>query len=119
MAQEDDKEFRSINKILGTQASLGPIPAELVFPFALIALLSYFICRGIFALSWLWTVLCAGWLGGTWWILTNTRNWRYLSKFIGVPKWTRGMARYQSLLHRGSNESKNQNTKRKHRRPKR
>ena len=108
---ENNKEFRSVNRILGTQASLGPIPAELIFPFALIVLVSYFVIKGIFGGSWLFTILCAGWLGSTWWILTNSRNWRYLSKFIGVPTWTRGIARYQSLVERRSDENKDQTSK--------
>lgn len=122
MSQESDKEFRPVNQILGTQPSLGPIPADQVFPWTVIALTSYFIVNGIFGSifsdefqKWLWTLLITAWGMATWWILTGGRSWRFLSKFIGVPTWTRGFARYQSLLE-NNHEAKNWKTKRRRRR---
>lgn len=122
MLQEPDKEFRPVNQILGTQPSLGPIPADQVLPWTVIALTSYFVVNGIFGglfadefHKWLWTLLIAAWGMATWWILTGGRSWRFLSKFIGVPSWTRGFARYQSLLEM-SYETKNRKKKRRYRR---
>ncbi|RUS95591.1 hypothetical protein DSM106972_089470 [Dulcicalothrix desertica PCC 7102] len=118
----EDKEFRPVNQILGTQPSLGPIPADQIFPWIIIILLSYFIVNGflggLFAdawQKWLWTVLIAGWGMATWWILTGGKSWRFLSKFIGVPNWTRGVARYRSFLE-FYYERQNRKTKRRHRR---
>jgi hypothetical protein len=122
MSQEREAEFRPVNQILGTQPSLGPIPADQIIPWTVIALAAYFIVNGIFGSlfqedfqKWLWTALMAGWGGATWWILTGGRSWRFLSKLIGVPSWTRGFARYQSWLEI-HNETKNRQTKRRHRR---
>jgi hypothetical protein len=122
MSQEPDKEFRPVNQILGAQPSLGPIPADQVLPWTVIALTSYFIINGIFGgifkdefQKWLWTLLITGWGMATWWILTGGRSWRFLSKFIGVPTWTRGFARYQSLLEI-NHEAKNRKTKHRRRR---
>ena len=122
MSQEREPEFRPVNQILGTQPSLGPIPADQIIPWTVIALAAYFIINGIFGSwfpddfqKWLWTALMAGWGVATWWILTGGRSWRFLSKFIAVPSWTRGFARYQSWLEI-NNETKNRQTKRKHRR---
>ncbi|MCX7592829.1 MAG: hypothetical protein N2235_03505 [Fischerella sp.] len=122
MSQEPEKDFRPVNQILGTQPSLGPIPADQVLPWTVIALTAYFIVNGIFGgffkdefQKWLWTALIAGWGMATWWILTGGRSWRFLSKFIGVPTWTRGFARYHSLLEI-SHEAKNRKTKRRRRR---
>lgn len=116
-----DKDFRPVNQILGTQPSLGPLPADQIFPWTVIGLAAYFIVNGIFGglfdddfQRWLWTFLIAGWGMGTWWILTGGRSWRFLSKFIGVPKWTRGIARYQSFLE--VHEAKNRQKKRRKRR---
>ncbi len=121
MSQEPDKEFRPVNQILGAQPSLGPIPADQVLPWTLIALVSYFIINGIFGgffkdefQKWLWMLLITGWGMATWWILTGGRSWRFLSKFIGVPTWTRGFARYQSLLEI-NHEAKNRKTKHRRR----
>ncbi|MEA5581012.1 hypothetical protein VB620_06615 [Nodularia harveyana UHCC-0300] len=122
MAEERDQEFRPVNQILGSQPSLGPIPADQIFPWLVILLASYFVINGIFGglftddfQRWLWTALIAGWGIATWWILTSGRSWRFLSKFIGVPTWTRGFARYQSFLEI-NHEAKNRKTKHQHRR---
>ncbi|WP_013334316.1 hypothetical protein [Gloeothece verrucosa] len=105
MKQENTSEFRTVNQILGTQPSLGPIPANQIIPWVIIFLTSYFIINGIFGgfflgefQKWLWITLMAAWGIATWWILTGNKSWRFLSKFIGVPNWTRGFPRYQSLL---------------------
>ena len=125
MSEERDKDFRPVNRILGTQPSLGPLPADQVFPWTIIALASYFVVNGVFGgvfqddfQKWLWTSLIAGWGMGTWWILTGGRSWRFLSKFIGVPTWTRGVARYRSFLE-VKHEGKNRKTKRRNRRRRR
>ncbi|MFN6568370.1 hypothetical protein A6770_06130 [Nostoc minutum NIES-26] len=122
MSEKQEQEFRPVNQILGSQPSLGPLPADQIFPWIVIALTSYFIINGIFGgifsddfQRWLWTVLVAGWGIATWWILTGGRSWRFLSKFIGVPTWTRGFARYQSLLE-VNHEAKNRKKKHRHRR---
>ncbi len=123
MSEKREQDFRPVNQILGSQPSLGPLPADQIFPWIVIVLTSYFIVNGIFGGLFsddfqrgLWTVLIAGWGIATWWILTGGRSWRFLSKFIGVPTWTRGFARYQSLLE-VKHEAKNR--KKKHRRQRR
>ncbi|MBD2354628.1 hypothetical protein H6G41_08290 [Tolypothrix sp. FACHB-123] len=122
MSPEPDKDFRPVNQILGSQPSLGPLPADQILPWTVIALAAYFIVNGIFGglfqddfKKWLWTILIAGWGMATWWILTGGRSWSFLSKFIGVPAWTRGFARYQSLLE-VNHEAKNRKTKHRYRR---
>jgi hypothetical protein len=122
MTQDNDKDFRPVNQILGSQPSLGPIPADQILPWTVIALASYFIVNGVFGgffsddfQKWLWMILITAWGMATWWILTGGRSWRFLSKFIGVPTWTRGFARYQSILE-VKHEAKNRKTKRQHRR---
>jgi hypothetical protein len=121
MTIEREPEFRPVNQILGTQPSLGPIPADQIIPWTVITLTPYFIINGIFGSlftddfqKWLWTALMAGWGVTTWWILTGGRSWRFLSKFIAVPTWTRGFARYQSWLA-VHYETKNRQTTRRHR----
>jgi hypothetical protein len=122
MSQEPDKDFRPVNQILGSQPSLGPLPADQILPWTVIALAAYFIINGIFGglfqdefKKWMWTILIAGWGMATWWILTGGRSWSFLSKFIGVPAWTRGFARYRSLLE-VNYEAKNRKTKHRYRR---
>ena len=118
MPQEKDPEFRPVNQILGSQPYLGPIPADQIIPWAVIALSVYFIINGVFGglfeddfQRWLWIVLMTGWGMATWWILTGGKSWRFLSKLIAVPTWTRGFARYQSWLEINY-ERQNRQTKR-------
>jgi hypothetical protein len=122
MTQDKDRDFRPVNQILGSQPSLGPIPADQILPWTVIALASYFIINGVFGgffsdgfQKWLWVILVTAWGMATWWILTGGRSWRFLSKFIGVPTWTRGFARYRSILE-VNDEAKNRQTKRQRRR---
>ncbi|MTJ09727.1 MULTISPECIES: hypothetical protein [unclassified Anabaena] len=122
MSEEQDQEFRPVNQILGSQPSLGPIPADQILPWLVIVLVSYFVINGVFGglfandfQRWLWTALMTGWGIATWWILSGGRSWRFLSKFIGVPTWTRGFARYQSVLEI-NHETKNRKTKHQRRR---
>lgn len=112
---ESNPKFRPVNRILGAQPSLGPVPANQVLPWALIFIFSWFIGQGILGLSWLHTGFLAAWLGGTWWILTGNQAWRFLAKFVPVPHVTRGYARYQSLLLSRSYERKNRQRKAKRR----
>ncbi|OKH39186.1 hypothetical protein NIES2101_35730 [Calothrix sp. HK-06] len=104
-----------LHMISDTVSSVGVILAAL----AVHLLLAYFIVNGFFGgffsdewQKWLWTILIAGWGIATWWILTGGKSWRFLSKFIGVPIWTRGAARYKSFFG-FDYERKNRKTKRK------
>lgn len=122
MSEERQQEFRPVNQIFRLSALTGPIPADQIFPWTIICLSAYFIINGIFGgvfpddfQRWLWTFLIAGWGMATWWILSGGRSWRFLSKFMGVPTWTRGFARYYSLLE-VNYEAKNRKTKHRSRR---
>ena len=92
------KSFRSVNPTLGKTPKLGPFPGDQVAPWTGICLVSYYVCKSVFGLSWLWTGIVAGWGCATWWILTANGAWWWLSKFVGVPNWVRGFAFYKPLL---------------------
>lgn len=98
--ESSHNEFIPVNQVLNMKPRLGPIPGEQVFPWAVIALVSYLICQGLLGLSWMATGLVAGWGIATWWALTGDESWRFLSKFRGVPDWTMGHLQYTSLLER-------------------
>jgi hypothetical protein len=92
------KEFRTVNRILGAQPNLGPIPGDQVIPWVIFMILAYVLGRNIFMLDYLQCFFLAAWMIATWWILTGRQAWRFLSKFISVPTVVRGVARYQSLF---------------------
>ncbi len=96
MTQEQNR-FRTINPMLGAQPQLGPVPAEQVIPWAIILVLSYVVAQAI-GLSWIQTGFVAAWGIATWWVLTGKKSWRFLSKFLPTPNWTRGYAPYRRLM---------------------
>ena len=108
MKSSNNQEFRTVNRILGSQPNLGPVPGNMVLPWTVILLFSYILGTKLFALGWLNTILMAAWLMGTWWILTGKHSWRFLAKFIPLPYVARGHARYISHFERKSNERKGQ-----------
>ncbi|MBW4435198.1 MAG: hypothetical protein KME28_26675 [Pelatocladus maniniholoensis HA4357-MV3] len=93
---KQSREFRTVNRVLGEQPRIGPFPADQVFPWSAIAMLSYLLCKGMLQASWLVTGLVIAWGWATWWTLTSNKIW--LSKFVGVPRVTRGHKRYYSLV---------------------
>nr|WP_089094133.1 hypothetical protein [Nodularia sp. NIES-3585] len=93
-----EKEFRTVNKILGENPRLGPFPAEQIFPWLGITLSSIFIFHYIFNAGWLVTGLVAAWGCSVWWVLSVNKN--YFGKFVGVPRISRGYMRFRSLVNR-------------------
>ena len=68
MTREKENQFRPVNQILGSQPSLGPIPADQIIPWTVIVLTAYFLINGIFGSlfaddfqKWLWIGLIAAW----------------------------------------------------------
>ena len=84
MATEPD-EYIQINSALSLKPSLGPIPADQMFPWAVIVLGNIFVVKSLLGLSWIITILSIGWGIATWWILTGSDGGRFLSKFHAPP----------------------------------
>jgi hypothetical protein len=100
-----EKSFRKVNQSLGNKPNIGPFPADQFIPWAVIAGGAYYLFKVLLGLSWLWTGLLAAWGMATWWVLTGSKPWRFLSKFIGTPYWVRGYGLYRPLLHRQRNRN--------------
>ena len=98
-----EPKFRPINPLLGARPSFGPIPADLLLPWGAIGLLIFILTRNILpgigiALGWEWTVGLIVWGCATWWVLTGSRPYRFLSKFLPAPsRWSRGHIRYKPM----------------------
>ncbi|MEL6381578.1 MAG: hypothetical protein AAFQ89_03715 [Cyanobacteria bacterium J06626_18] len=91
-------EFIPINAALSMKPSLGPIPADQVFPWAAIVLGNIVVVKSLLGLSWIITILSIGWGVATWWILTGSDSGKFLSKFHAPPFWIYGCAQYASPL---------------------
>jgi hypothetical protein len=111
----DQNEFRKVNQILGASPKIGPIPSELAVPWILISLSLFFISYGFFQLPWISVALIVAWGDVTWWILVGSRPHKFLSKFIGVPSWTRGVYRYEGIKGSQPKQNKKVNAKAKKR----
>ena len=108
-----EARFRTVNQSLGDAPRIGPFPADQVLPWTVILMGSYYVCKVIFGWTWVWTGVVAGWGCSTWWVLNGSKSWRFLSKFIGTPYWTRGYAFYQSLLEVAQIQPEPQTTKKR------
>lgn len=95
-----NNQYRPVNQALGLQPRFGPIPADLLFPWLVIGFGGYLLGRELLQLNWLWTFLLICWGCSTWWILAGSRPWKFLSKFMPTPQWTRGRVRYRSFRTR-------------------
>jgi hypothetical protein len=101
----DERKFRTVNRSLGKKPSIGPIPTDQFFPWIGILIVSVLIFYYILGAGWLATSMAFGWGCSTWWIVSSNKN--FISKFIGVPRISRGYMRFLPLTQqekRGSDE---------------
>ena len=97
-SRSSSPSFRPVNNLLGSRPTIGPIPADLFIPFGAISLFVGLISSQLLRLSIDWTIALIIWGCATWWILTGSRPYRFLSKFMPVPqRWSRGHVRYCSI----------------------
>jgi hypothetical protein len=99
MADADaSRLFRPINQSLGQQPSLGPIPAHLLAPSAVILVMFYLVIVVVLGLTFAWFLLLSVWGVATWWVVVGERPWKFINKFVAVPDWTRGHVLYTACL---------------------
>lgn len=94
----DSRKHRKVNQILGKQASFGPVPAEHLVPWFLISLVITIITNGLFSASFELTAILVFWGCGTWWYLAGKHPWKFLSKFISPPRWSKGKKYHKSIF---------------------
>lgn len=100
MNPEQGKEFIRFNKILGKEASIGPIPANQLIPWIAIAAVCYTITNGFFSLGLQWFFVTTLWLTITWWLLTGNKPYKFIDQFKtpGGKDWCNGNKIYISPL---------------------
>jgi len=93
-----EPQFRTVNPLLGSRPSYGPIPADLLLPWGAISLLLFILSYSILHLQMQWTIALILWGDASWWVLTGSKPYRFLSKFIPAPnRWSRSYVRYKPL----------------------
>lgn len=100
MPRDPEKDFIKVNKILGKQASLGPIPANQIVPWFAIFIISYTFTNGIFSFGLAGFFIVSFWLIVSWWLLTGNAPHLFTDKFKNPPgkEWCNGNAVYISPL---------------------
>jgi hypothetical protein len=105
-----EKETIKVNRILGKQAGLGPIPANQILPWFAIITISYFIFDGLLGWGIPKVVVISFWLILSWWFVTGKDPDKYVNRFR-KPKgrnWIIGGAVYVSPLKRQEKEGRRQ-----------
>lgn len=100
MSQDPEKDFVRVNKIIGKQASVGPIPANQILPWCGFAVLSYFLTNGLFSFGLPSFLVVTFWLTVSWWLLTGNSPYLFTDGFRNPPgkEWCNGNAIYISPL---------------------
>ena len=100
MERDFDREFIKVNRILGKQASIGPIPADHLGPWVAIVVLCYVITNGFFSLGLGWFFGTSFWLIASWWILTGNQPHQFLDRWRNPPgtEWCNGNNIYVSPI---------------------
>lgn len=88
---------RKVNQSLDQHPKLFGLPTDQIIPWTVIAGVSYYVFKVLLQLSWIWVFAVGGWGISTWWILTGSKAWKFLSKFQGTPNWIRACIRYQGI----------------------
>ena len=91
-------DFVPVNGAINMKPGFGPIPADQLVPWCVIALFNIIIVNRIFGAGWIPTILCIGWGAATWWVLTGSDASRFLSKFHSPPSWCYGHLAYFTPL---------------------
>ncbi len=91
-------DFIPVNGAINMKPGFGPIPADQLVPWCVIALFNIVIVNRIFGAGWIPTILCIGWGVATWWVLTGSDASRFLSKFHSPPSWCYGHLAYFTPL---------------------
>ncbi|WP_227788727.1 hypothetical protein [Nodularia sp. LEGE 04288] len=99
MAQ-DNQEFIKVNRILGKQTSIGPIPSEQLVPWIAIIIVCYVATNGFLSLGMGWFFATSFWLIVSWWILTGNQPHEFLDRWRNPPgtEWCNGNSIYISPI---------------------
>ncbi|WP_052055919.1 hypothetical protein [Myxosarcina sp. GI1] len=83
--QQKPEEYIRVIKALGETPKIGPIPADLILPWTMIAGILFIVCYIIFGLSLLYFFALSVWFCGAWWILTGNKSYEFTDRLIPLP----------------------------------
>jgi len=99
MLKDPDIDFITVNKILGKQPSIGPIPAHHIIPCLTITIICYIITEGFLSLGITAFFVIDIWLILSWLLLTGNQPHKFIDKFRTPPgtDWCNGNLLYSNL----------------------
>jgi hypothetical protein len=98
-----DQDPIRVSKSMGKRASIGPIPADLLFPWMAIGTVTYFVICMMLAGSMVIWAGCWIWLAGTYWALAGKRAYRFFKQWQLPPghDWINGDALFVRATDQG------------------
>ncbi len=98
-----DQDPVRVSRSMGKRASIGPIPADLLFPWMTIGFVAYFIIRMMLAGSLILWAGCWFWLAVTYWALAGNRAYRYFKQWQIPPgqDWINGDSLFVRVTDQG------------------
>lgn len=80
-----DQDPIRVSKFMGKRASIGPIPADQLFPWMAIGVVTYFVIAMMLALSITAWVACWVWLAASYWAMTGDHAYRWFKQWLWPP----------------------------------
>jgi hypothetical protein len=100
-----ESQRRTVNRSLGTQAKIGPFPANQILPITTLFWLVW-LASSVLALDWVESALLGIWLLGSWWVLAGNRPGLFIVKFTRCPNYARSRIIYRSLFNHAPTQRK-------------
>ena len=82
MNNQSDNKFIKVPKIYQQEASIGPVPADQLVPWAGLVITSFFVCEVILSLGLTFWGVSSVWLIASWWFLTGKKSYQYTDLWI-------------------------------------
>jgi hypothetical protein len=100
MHKDPDKDFISVNQLLGEPPSIFFLPANQIIPWIFIGIICYTLTQGFFSLGLPAFCISTLWLSISWWLLTGKEPHNFTDKFRATPgkDWCNGNLPYISPL---------------------
>jgi hypothetical protein len=100
MRKDPDKDFVTVNQLLGEPPSIFFLPANQIVPWILITITCYTLTQGFFSLGLPAFCISTLWLTMSWWLLTGKEPHKFTDKFRATPgkDWCNGNLPYISPL---------------------
>lgn len=82
---KQSEEYIEVISALGESPKIGPVPADLVFPWAVIICICFILGHIILSVSLVWFFSLSVWFCGAWWVLTGSKSYEFTDRLVPLP----------------------------------